>query len=336
MTLKVGINGFGRIGRNILRSIIENNRKDLNVVAVNNTASLLSSSHLLKYDSVQGRFPSDISINHNSIDVGRGPIIFSQERDIVNINWKDRDVDIVLECTGKFNSRQNAEIHIENGAKRVLFSAPASDVDITIVYGVNHEKLKSTHEIVSNASCTTNCLAPVVQVLNEAVGIEHGFMTTVHSYTGDQPLLDKDHKDIYRARAAGLNMIPTSTGAAKAVGLVLPELEGRLNGVSVRVPTPNVSMIDLTFNAMRDTNAEEINDAIRKASKSSKLKGILGFTDEKLVSGDFNHNSHSAIFHTDQTNVTGKKFIRILSWYDNEWGFSNRMIDTAVLMGKFI
>ena len=334
MTVNVAINGFGRIGRNILRAIVESGRKDIKVVAINDLAPINTSVHLLKYDSVHGRFPKKISVLDKNMDLGLGPIQMSSERDFANLNWQNKGVDIVMECTGVFTSREGAGGHIKAGAKKVLISAPASDVDITVVYGVNHQKLESNHIIVSNASCTTNCLAPVAKVLNKVVGIENGFMTTVHSFTGDQPVLDTVHGDLYRTRSASQNMIPTSTGAAKAVGLVLPELDGKLNGIAVRVPTANVSMIDLTFNALKDTNSDEINEAIRSASEKSDLKGVLSFTDEKLVSSDFNHNSHSSIFHTDQTKVTGKRLVRVLSWYDNEWGFSNRMADTAVVMGK--
>ncbi len=334
MTVNVAINGFGRIGRNILRAIVESGRKDIKVVAINDLAPINTSVHLLKYDSVHGRFPKKISVLDENMDLGLGPIQMSSERDFANLNWQNKGVDIVMECTGVFTSREGAGGHIKAGAKKVLISAPASDVDITVVFGVNHQKLESNHIIVSNASCTTNCLAPVAKVLNKVVGIENGFMTTVHSFTGDQPVLDTVHVDLYRTRSASQNMIPTSTGAAKAVGLVLPELDGKLNGIAVRVPTANVSMIDLTFNALKDTNSDEINEAIRSASEKSDLKGVLSFTDEKLVSSDFNHNSHSSIFHTDQTKVTGKRLVRVLSWYDNEWGFSNRMADTAVVMGK--
>ena len=334
MTVNVAINGFGRIGRNILRAIVESGRKDIKVVAINDLAPINTSVHLLKYDSVHGRFPKKIIVLDEKMDLGLGPIQMSSERDFANLNWQNKGVDIVMECTGVFTSREGAGGHIKAGAKKVLISAPASDVDITVVFGVNHQKLESNHIIVSNASCTTNCLAPVAKVLNKVVGIENGFMTTVHSFTGDQPVLDTVHGDLYRTRSASQNMIPTSTGAAKAVGLVLPELDGKLNGIAVRVPTANVSMIDLTFNALKDTNSDEINEAIRSASEKSDLKGVLSFTDEKLVSSDFNHNSHSSIFHTDQTKVTGKRLVRVLSWYDNEWGFSNRMADTAVVMGK--
>jgi glyceraldehyde 3-phosphate dehydrogenase len=293
-----------------------------------------TNAHLLRYDSVHGRFPAEVTVTGSGIDVGRGPIAVTAMRDPKELPWGD--VDIVLECTGIFTDKEKAQIHLENGASRVLVSAPSKGADKTIVYGVNHDRLTKDDLIVSNASCTTNCLAPVAHVLNQAVGIARGFMTTVHSYTGDQPTLDTMHKDLYRARAAAMSMIPTSTGAARAVGLVLPELDGKLDGVAIRVPTPNVSVVDLTFEASRDTSVEEINDAIRKAAASGPLKGILGYTDEKLVSMDFNHDAHSSIFHTDQTKVLDGNMCRILTWYDNEWGFSNRMADTAVAMGKHL
>ena len=336
MTIRVGINGFGRIGRNVLRAIIESKRKDIKVVAINNRSSLKVCAHLLKYDSVHGVFPYEISASENKINVGDESIYVSHELTIDGIPWHKNDVDLVMECTGKFNNADECRKHIDGGAKRVLISAPAKDADLTVVYGVNEEKINSSHKIISNASCTTNCLAPVAKVLNDNFGIEEGFMTTVHSYTGDQPTIDRDHKDVYRARAAAVNMIPTSTGAAQAVGEVLPELKGRLSGVAVRVPTSNVSMIDLTFSSKKFTTVSEINEAMRNASMNGKLKNVLSFTDEKLVSTDFYHNPHSSIFHTDQTFVTGSKLVRILSWYDNEWGFSNRMADTAVEISKHL
>jgi glyceraldehyde 3-phosphate dehydrogenase len=334
MAVKVAINGFGRIGRNVLRAIIESGRTDIEVVAINDLGPVETNAHLLRYDSVHGRFPAEVTVTGSGIDVGRGPIAVTAMRDPKELPWGD--VDIVLECTGIFTDKEKAQIHLENGASRVLVSAPSKGADKTIVYGVNHDRLTKDDLIVSNASCTTNCLAPVAHVLNQAVGIARGFMTTVHSYTGDQPTLDTMHKDLYRARAAAMSMIPTSTGAARAVGLVLPELDGKLDGVAIRVPTPNVSVVDLTFEASRDTSVEEINDAIRKAAASGPLKGILGYTDEKLVSMDFNHDAHSSIFHTDQTKVLDGNMCRILTWYDNEWGFSNRMADTAVAMGKHL
>lgn len=292
-----------------------------------------TNAHLLQYDSVHGRFPVEVTTGEDFIDVGRGPIKVTAIRNPADLPWSD--VDVVLECTGIFTSKEACQAHLDNGSSRVLISAPGKDADKTIVYGVNHDSLTKDDIVVSNASCTTNCLSPVAFVLNNAIGIERGFMTTIHSYTGDQPTLDTMHKDLYRARAAALSMIPTSTGAAKAVGLVLPELNGKLDGVAIRVPTPNVSVVDLTFTASRDTTVEEINDAIRTAA-NGPLKGILGYTDKSLVSSDFNHDPHSSIFHTDQTKVMDGNMVRILSWYDNEWGFSNRMADTAVAMGKLI
>ena len=333
MTVKVAINGFGRIGRNVLRAIIESGRTDIEVVAVNDLGPVETNAHLLRYDSVHGRFPARVTVSGDSIDVGRGPIRVTAERDPKALPWGD--VDIALECTGIFNDHAKAALHLENGSKRVLVSAPASGADKTIVYGVNDDVLSKDDLVVSNASCTTNCLAPVAYVLNKTVGIDKGFMTTIHSYTGDQPTLDTMHKDLYRARAAALSMIPTSTGAAKAVGLVLPELNGKLDGVAIRVPTPNVSVVDLTFIASKATSADAINAAIREAA-DGPLKGVLGYTDEKLVSTDFNHDPHSSVFHMDQTKVMDGTMCRILTWYDNEWGFSNRMADTAVAMGKLI
>ncbi len=331
MAVKVAINGFGRIGRNVLRAIVESGRTDIEVVAINDLGPVETNAHLMRYDSVHGRFPSTVTVDGDTIDVGRGPIRVTAERDPKALPWAD--VDIALECTGIFASKDKASAHLENGSKRVLVSAPASGADKTIVYGVNHTALTADDKVVSNASCTTNCLSPVAYVLNNAIGIEKGFMTTIHSYTGDQPTLDTMHKDLYRARAAAMSMIPTSTGAAKAVGLVLPELNGKLDGVAIRVPTPNVSVVDLTFIAARQTSVDEINDAIRTAA-DGPLKGILGYTDEPLVSQDFNHDPHSSVFHMDQTKVMEGTMCRILTWYDNEWGFSNRMSDTAVAMGQ--
>jgi glyceraldehyde 3-phosphate dehydrogenase len=333
MTVKVAINGFGRIGRNVLRAIIESGRTDIEVIAINDLGPVETNAHLLRFDSVHGRFPATVTTTETTIDVGRGPIQVTAIRNPAELPWGD--VDIVLECTGIFTDKEKAKIHLENGASRVLVSAPSKGADKTIVYGVNHDVLTAADLIVSNASCTTNCLSPVAQVLNETVGITKGFMTTIHSYTGDQPTLDTMHKDMYRARAAALSMIPTSTGAAKAVGLVLPELNGKLDGVAIRVPTPNVSVVDLVFEASRTTTVEEINDAIRAAA-NDRLKGILGFTDQPNVSSDFNHDPHSSIFHMDQTKVMDGTMVRILTWYDNEWGFSNRMADTAVAMGKLL
>ena len=335
MSVRVSINGFGRIGRNILRAIIESGRNDINVVAINDLGPIETNAHLLRYDTVHGRFPAAVKVSGDNIDVGKGPIKVTSIRDPKDLPLKELEVDIAMECTGIFASREKASMHLEAGAKRVLVSAPASGADLTVVYGVNHNKLTKDHLVVSNASCTTNCLAPIAMVINQGVGISQGFMTTIHSYTGDQPTLDTMHSDMYRARAAAGNMIPTSTGAAKAVGLVLPELNGKLDGVSMRVPTQNVSVVDFKFNAMKSTSIEEINNLIKKAS-DNVLKNILGYTDEPLVSSDFNHDSRSSIFHMDQTKVMDGSFVRVLSWYDNEWGFSNRMSDTAVAMGKTI
>jgi glyceraldehyde 3-phosphate dehydrogenase len=333
MTVKVAINGFGRIGRNVLRAIIESGRTDIEVVAINDLGPVETNAHLLRFDSVHGRFPATVTTTADSIDVGRGPMMVTAIKNPADLPWGH--VDILLECTGIFTSKEKCLPHLENGAKRVLISAPGDGADKTIVYGVNHNTLTANDIVVSNASCTTNCLSPVAKVLNDAIGIKRGFMTTIHSYTGDQPTLDTMHKDLYRARAAALSMIPTSTGAAKAVGLVLPELKGKLDGVAIRVPTPNVSVVDLVFEASRDTTVAEVNEAIRAAS-NGPLKGILGYTDQPNVSSDFNHDPHSSVFHMDQTKVMEGSMVRILSWYDNEWGFSNRMADTAVAMGKLV
>ena len=333
MSVKVAINGFGRIGRNILRSIVENKNDNIKVVGINDLGPIETNAHLLKYDSVHGILNRDVIINGSDLNVGTGPIKVTSERNPENLPWKELDVDVVLECTGIFTSKEKAQQHITAGAKKVLISAPASGVDLTVVYGVNHKKISSEHQILSNASCTTNCLAPLAYVLNKSIGIENGFMTTIHSYTGDQPTLDTMHSDLYRARAAAANMIPTSTGAAKAVGLVLPELDGKLDGVAIRVPTQNVSVVDFKFNSKKETSIEEINEAIKIASEN-ELKNILSFNDKKLVSSDFNHNPSSSIFHSDQTKVMNKKFVRILSWYDNEWGFSNRMCDIVEKVDK--
>jgi len=333
MAVKVAINGFGRIGRNVLRAIIESGRTDIQVVAINDLGPVEANAHLLRFDSVHGRFPATVKVEGDSIDVGRGPIKVTAIKNPAELPHKALGVDIALECTGIFTSKDKASAHLTAGAKRVLVSAPADGADLTVVFGVNHDKLKPEHRVVSNASCTTNCLAPVAKVLNDVVGIDKGFMTTIHAYTGDQPTLDTLHKDLYRARAAALSMIPTSTGAAKAVGLVLPELNGRLDGTAIRVPTPNVSVVDFKFLAKRETTKDEINAAIMKAA-AGPLKGILGVTDQPNVSSDFNHDSHSSVFHLDQTKVMDGKLVRVLSWYDNEWGFSNRMSDTAVAMSK--
>lgn len=335
MTVRVAINGFGRIGRNILRAIVENGRKDIEVVAVNDLGPVETNAHLLRFDSVHGRFPAEVTVEGDSIVVDGRKIKVTAERDPSKLPWKDLGVDIALECTGIFTSKEKASAHLTAGAKAVLVSAPADGTDLTVVYGVNHDKLTKEHKVVSNASCTTNCLAPVAKVLNDAIGIEKGFMTTIHSYTGDQPTLDTMHKDLYRARAAALSMIPTSTGAAKAVGLVLPELNGKLDGVAIRVPTPNVSVVDFKFVAKKATSKDEVNAAITRAA-DQQLKGILGYTNAPNVSVDFNHDPHSSVFHMDQTKVMDGTLVRVMSWYDNEWGFSNRMADTAVAMGKLL
>lgn len=335
MTVRVAINGFGRIGRNVLRAIVESGRTDIQVVAINDLGPVETNAHLLRFDSVHGRFPATVKVDGDTIDVGYGPIKVTAIKNPAELPHKDLGVDIAMECTGIFTSRDKAKLHLDAGAKRVIVSAPADGADLTVVYGVNHDKLTKDHLVISNASCTTNCLAPVAMVLNDAVGIEKGFMTTVHSYTNDQPSLDQMHKDLYRARAAALSMIPTSTGAAKAVGLVLPALNGKLDGTSIRVPTPNVSVVDFKFLAKRATSTAEINAAI-KAAADGPLKGVLGYTEVSNVSIDFNHDPHSSIFHMDQTKVLEGNFVRVLSWYDNEWGFSNRMSDTAVAMAKLI
>ncbi len=335
MTVRVAINGFGRIGRNVLRAIAEAGRKDIEVVGINDLAPVETNAHLLRFDSVHGRFPGEVKVQGDTINIGNGAIKVTAHKDPTQLPWKELGVDIALECTGIFTSKEKASMHLTAGAKRVIISAPADGADLTVVYGVNHDKLTRDHKVISNASCTTNCLAPVAKVLNDAIGIDKGFMTTIHSYTGDQPTLDTMHKDLYRARAAALNMIPTSTGAAKAVGLVLPELAGKLDGVSIRVPTPNVSVIDFKFVAKRATTKDEVNGAIKRAAEQ-QLKGILGYTDAPNVSMDFNHDPRSSIFHMDQTKVMDGTFVRVMSWYDNEWGFSNRMADTAVAMGKLI
>ncbi|WP_067218720.1 type I glyceraldehyde-3-phosphate dehydrogenase [Stappia indica] len=335
MTVKVAINGFGRIGRNVLRAIVESGRTDIQVVAINDLGPVETNAHLLRYDSVHGRFPAKVTVDGDTIDVGTGPIKVTALRDPKELPWGDLGVDIAMECTGIFTDRDKAALHLENGSKRVLVSAPANGADLTVVYGVNHDKLSSEHKVVSNASCTTNCLAPVAKVLNDAFGIEKGFMTTVHAYTGDQPTLDTMHKDLYRARAAAMSMIPTSTGAAKAVGLVLPELNGKLDGVSIRVPTPNVSVVDFKFVPKRKVTVAEVNAALVAAADGG-LKGILAYTDEPLVSIDLNHNGASSTFALDQTKVIDGDLVRVMSWYDNEWGFSNRMSDTAVAFAKTI
>jgi len=336
MAIRVAVNGFGRIGRLVLRAIVESGRRDIEIVAVNDLGPVETNAHLLRYDSVHGKFPANVTIDGDYIVAAGHKIRVTAIKDPAELPHKALDVDIALECTGIFTSKDKASAHLKAGAKRVLVSAPADGADLTVVYGVNHDKLTKDHVVVSNASCTTNCLVPVAKVLNDAIGIKHGFMTTIHSYTGDQPTLDTMHKDLYRARAAALSMIPTSTGAAKAVGLVLPELKGKLDGVSVRVPTPNVSLIDLKFVAKRATTVEEVNGAIKAAAAAGPLKGILEIVEAPLVSSDFNHNPASSSFALDQTKVMEGDFVSVMSWYDNEWGFSNRMADTAVAMGKLI
>ena len=333
MTVRVAINGFGRIGRLVLRGIIESGRKDIEVVAINDLGSVDANALLLQYDSIHGPFPVKVKSTKSSMNVGRGPIKVFAERNPADLPWKELGIDIALECTGIFTAREQAMLHVEAGAKKVLISAPATNADLTVVYGVNHKKLRKSHKIVSNASCTTNCLAPVAQVLNQLCGIERGYMTTIHAFTGDQRTVDTLHSDPRRARSASLSMIPTSTGAAKAVGLVLPELIGKLDGTAIRVPTPNVSMIDLVFEAKKAVTAEAINAAMIKAANGA-LKGVLGICDQPLVSIDFNHNPASSTFDTTQTQIVDGKLVRVLSWYDNEWGFANRMSDTALAMAK--
>jgi glyceraldehyde 3-phosphate dehydrogenase len=335
MAIRVAINGFGRIGRNVLRAIYEAKRNDIEVIAINDLGPVETNAHLLRFDSVHGRFPGTVTVDGDSISLGNGKIKVTSGRDPSALPWKELGIDIALECTGIFSAKAKASAHLTAGAKRVLVSAPSDGADATIVYGVNHDKLTRDHLVVSNGSCTTNCLAPVAKVLNDTVGIETGFMTTIHAYTGDQPTLDTLHSDLYRGRAAAMSMIPTSTGAAKAIGLVMPELAGKLDGVSIRVPTPNVSVIDLKIIAQRKTDAKEINEAMKRASEQ-EMKGILGTTSHPNVSIDFNHDPHSSTFAFDQTKVQNGTLVRVLSWYDNEWGFSNRMSDTAVAMGKLL
>jgi glyceraldehyde 3-phosphate dehydrogenase len=335
MAIRVAINGFGRIGRNILRAIAESGRTDVEVVGINDLGPVETNAHLLRFDSVHGRFPHEVKVEGDSIVIGSNRIKVTAERDPSKLPWQDLGVDIAMECTGIFTAKDKASAHLAAGAKRVLVSAPADGADFTVVYGVNHDKLTREHRVISNGSCTTNCLAPVAKVINDLVGIETGFMTTIHAYTGDQPTLDTMHKDLYRGRAAAMSMIPTSTGAAKAIGLVLPELNGKLDGVAIRVPTPNVSAIDLKIVAKKATTKDDINAAIQRAAQQ-ELKGILGTTDAPNVSIDFNHDPHSSTFHLDQTKVMNGTLVRVLSWYDNEWGFSNRMADTAVAIGKLI
>ncbi|MCW5722737.1 MAG: type I glyceraldehyde-3-phosphate dehydrogenase [Devosia sp.] len=333
MAVRVAINGFGRIGRNVLRAIIESGRTDIEVVAINDLGPVATNAHLLRFDSVHGRFPHEVKVDGDTIDVGRGPIKVTAVRNPEELPHGEMGVDIALECTGIFTSKEKASAHLKAGAKKVIISAPGDGADKTIVYGINHASLTKDDVVISNASCTTNCLAPLAYVLHKEFGIEKGMMTTIHSYTGDQPTLDTMHKDLYRGRAAALSQIPTSTGAAKAIGLVLPELKGKLDGVSIRVPTPNVSCVDFKFIAKRNVTADEINAAIKKYA-DGELKGVLGYTDQPNVSIDFNHDPHSSTMALDQTKVMDGNFVSVLSWYDNEWGFSNRMADTAVALGK--
>ncbi len=336
MAVRVGINGFGRIGRLVFRAAMESGRKDIEFVAINDLGSAEANAHLLKYDSVHGVYPGAVGATKNAIKVGAKKVQVLSERDPGQLPWGDLGVDIVLECTGLFTKKETAAKHLDGGAKKVLVSAPCTDADLTVVYGINSDKLKKSHKVVSNASCTTNCLVPVAHILEQTVGIKHGFMTTIHSFTGDQRTVDTLHKDLHRARAASVSMIPTSTGAARAVGLVLPHLKGKLDGTSIRVPTPNVSLIDLTIEAKRKTSVEEINAAMTQASKEKALKGVLALNKAPLVSVDFNHNPASATFDLGQTQVLDNTCVRVLAWYDNEWGFSNRMSDTAVAMGKLL
>lgn len=335
MAVKVAINGFGRIGRNVLRAMAENGRTDIQVVAINDLGSPETNAHLLRYDSVHGRFPGQVKLEGDMMDIGMGPFKVLAERDPANLPWGDLGVDIVMECTGIFSDKEKAAVHLASGAKKVLVSAPSKGADLTVVYGVNHDKIEPGHDVISNASCTTNCLAPVAKVLDDLCGIQSAFMTTIHSYTNDQRILDLPHKDMHRARAAAVSMIPTTTGAAKAVGLVLPELAGKLDGTAIRVPTPNVSVIDLKVIPNRETTVEEINAAMEHAA-SHELKNILGIVRDPLVSIDFNHDPHSSSFDLSQTQIVDGRLIRVLSWYDNEWGFSCRMSDTAVAMGKLL
>jgi glyceraldehyde 3-phosphate dehydrogenase len=335
MTVRVAINGFGRIGRLVLRALHETRCEDVEIVAINDLGPVATNAHLLKYDSVHGRLPAEVAAGDTWIDIGRGKIAVSAERDPAQLPWRSLGIDVALECTGKFTKRETAAKHIEAGAKRVLVSAPADGADLTVVMGVNHDQLSPEHKVVSNASCTTNCLAPVAYVLQRSVGIERGYMTTVHAYTGDQNTIDTLHRDLRRARAAALSMIPTSTGAAKAVGLVLPALKGKLDGTAIRVPTANVSLIDFTFDAARDTSREEINGLMEEAAGSSRLRGILGINNEPTVSVDFNHDPHSAVFDVTQTQILDNRFVRVLAWYDNEWGFSKRMLEMAAFLGRF-
>ena len=335
MAVRVAINGFGRIGRLVLRATHETRCEEVEIVAINDLGPVATNAHLLKYDSAHGRFPGEITTGSNWMDIGRGKIAVSAERDPAQLPWRSLGIDVVLECTGIFTKRAAAAKHVEAGAKRVIVSAPADGADMTVVMGVNHRELMPEHRVISNASCTTNCLAPVAYVLQQGIGIECGYMTTIHAYTGDQNTVDTLHKDLRRARAAALSMIPTSTGAAKAVGLVLPALKGKLDGTAIRVPTANVSLIDFEFDAARDTSRDEVNGLMETAAESNQLRGILGINSEPTVSADFNHDPHSAIFDVTQTQVLDKRFVRVLAWYDNEWGFSNRMVEAAAYFGRF-
>ena len=334
MTVRIAINGFGRIGRLVLRAACESRREDIEIVGINDLGPVETNAHLLRYDSVHGRFPGEITSGDGWMDIGRGKITVTAERDPAKLPWQKLGVDVALECTGIFTRREAAAKHLEAGAKRVIISAPADGADLTLVMGVNHDELKPAHAVISNGSCTTNCVVPVAYVLHKGVGIERGFMTTIHSYTGDQSLQDTLHSDLRRARAANLSMIPTSTGAARAVGLVLPELKGKLDGTAIRVPTANVSLIDFKFDTARDTSPSEVNELMEDAAKSNRLKGIVGVNKAPTVSVDFNHDPHSATFDVTQTQVIDKRFVRVLAWYDNEWGFSNRMVEVAALFGQ--
>ncbi|OAN84516.1 type I glyceraldehyde-3-phosphate dehydrogenase [Jannaschia sp. EhC01] len=333
MTITLGINGFGRIGRATLAYIAESARNDVQVVKINATGPVETSAHLLRYDSVHGRFPGEVRVDGDTMDLGRGPMKVFSTYDPAELDWEGCDV--VLECTGKFNDGLKSAVHLERGAKKVLISAPAKNVDRTVVYGVNHRDLRADERMISNGSCTTNCLAPLVKVLNEAIGVERGIMTTIHSYTGDQPTLDRRHNDLYRARAAAMAMIPTSTGAAKALAEVLPEMEGRLDGTALRVPTPNVSAVDLTFEAARDVTVADVNAVVAEAA-AGHMGAVMSYDPEPKVSVDFNHTTHSSIFAPDQTKVVGGRTVRVLAWYDNEWGFSARMADVAGAMGRLM
>ena len=335
MSVRIAINGFGRTGRMALRAAHETKCEDVEIVAINDLGPVATNGHLLKYDSVHGRFPGEVTTGDNWIDIGRGRIAVSAERDPARLPWRNLGIDVALECTGKFTKRADAAKHVEAGAKRVIVSAPADGADLTVVMGVNHHELTPEHRVISNASCTTNCLAPVAYVLQQGVGIERGYMTTIHAYTGDQNTVDTLHKDLRRARAAALSMIPTSTGAAKAVGLVLPALKGKLDGTAIRIPTTNVSLIDFKFDASRDTSREEVNGLMEEAAGSARLRGILGINKAPTVSVDFNHDPHSATFDVTQTQVLDKRFVRVLAWYDNEWGFANRMLEVAAYFGRF-